>query len=143
MSVFSLLYVSRSLVHGQAAEIAVADIVSVARQRNLDLGVCGALLFTGTQFSQVLEGSRAGVEELMDSINRDPRHTDIVVIRQGDVPQARFARWTLAYCGPSAFVAQAVEAALDEASQGARARGEGLLRLLEEFSSESQDNPPR
>ena len=100
--------------------------------------MCGALLFTGARFAQVLEGPRAGVEELMDSINRDARHTDIVIIKQGDTPRRRFATWALAYCGPSAFVAQAVDRALEEAARPAMpAKGEALISLLKEFSSKS------
>lgn len=134
MSSFSLLYVSRSLVSGQAAEIAVADIVSVGCRRNAELKVCGALLFTGTRFAQVLEGSRTHVEELMSSIRRDVRHKDIVIIEEGNVPRVRFVGWALAYSGPAAFVGRAVDRALDEATaNGARARGERLLRMFEEF----------
>lgn len=137
MSVYSLLYVSRSLVEGEAAEAAVADIVSVARQRNAELGVCGALLFTGTRFAQVLEGPRAHVEELMWSIDRDLRHTDIVIVHTENVLRPRFTRWALAYSGPSAFVGRTVEATLEDATrQGVGASGQGLIRMFEEFLAE-------
>lgn len=137
MSLYSLLYVSRSLVTGQTGEIAVADIVGIARQRNAELVVCGALLFTGARFAQVLEGSRAAVEELMTSINRDPRHTDIVIIQAGEISRPRFAKWALAYSGPSIFVSRTVARALDEiATHGCEAKGEGLLKMLEEFPGE-------
>jgi len=137
VSLYSLLYVSRSLVTGQTAEVAVADIVGTARQRNAQLGVCGALLFTGARFAQVLEGARAAVEELMTSINRDPRHADIVIIQAGEIPRPRFAKWALAYSGPSIFVSRTVARALDEiARHGTQAKGEGLLKMLEEFPAE-------
>ncbi len=137
MSLYSLLYVSRSLVTGQTGETAVADIVGIARQRNAELGVRGALLFTGARFAQVLEGSRAAVEELMTSIDRDPRHTDIVIIQAGDIPRPRFAKWALAYSGPSIFVSLTVARALDEiATHGCQAKGVGLLKMLEEFPGE-------
>jgi Sensors of blue-light using FAD len=133
---YSLLYVSRSLVGGQTAQVAVADIVDVARRRNAALQVRGALLFTGARFAQALEGPRPAVEELMRSINRDARHTDIVVIHEGDVARPRFAKWALAYSGPSDFVGRTVDRALNEAAtQGERARGRNLLRMLQEFES--------
>jgi len=132
--VFSLLYVSRALVHGSEAVSTVADIVKLARERNGQLGVTGALLFTGDRFAQVLEGTRGAVKELMVSINRDPRHTDVTVIREGTVAEARFAQWTLAYSGPSAIIERMVAAALDEASVSGRQRGDRLLQLLKELT---------
>lgn len=134
MPVFSLLYVSRALVHGPEADCAVAEIVSVARERNGQLGVTGALLFTGDRFAQVLEGTRGAVKELMVRINRDARHTDIAIIREGTVAEARFAQWTLAYSGPSAFIDRTVARTLDEAFVSGRQRGDRLLRLLKELT---------
>jgi hypothetical protein len=136
LSAYSLLYVSRSLVHDDTAEVAIADIVTVSRRRNVDLGVCGALLFTGRKFAQVLEGPRVGVEELMASIVADGRHTDIITIQEGDIDRTRFSKWALAYCGPSAFVGRIVDQALDDAAAlRSSARGETLLMLFEEFAS--------
>jgi len=135
MPIYSLLYVSRALVRGAEAEAAVADIVRVARERNAELGVTGALAFTGERFAQVLEGPRAAVKELMVSINRDPRHEDIVIIREGPVAKARFAQWTLAYSGPWAFVGRTIIGALDEAPVPGRQKGASLLTLLKELSS--------
>ena len=134
MPVFSLLYVSRALVHGPEAEAAVADIVNVARQRNGQLEVTGALLFTGAHFAQVLEGTHGAVKELMVSINRDPRHTEITVIQEGAVAEARFAQWTLAYSGPSNFIDRTVARTLEEALVPGRLRGHRLLRLLKELT---------
>src|SRR6476620_10563584 len=113
MPIHALLYVSRALVAGAAADAAVETIVRVSRDRNDALVVTGALLFSGGHFAQWLEGSRAGVEELMGSIARDPRHTDIAILQAGSVPARHFPDWTLAYAGRSTFVDSALAAALD------------------------------
>ena len=135
MGVFSVLYISRPLIQSPEADLAVAEIVRVARERNGSLGVTGALLFTGERFAQVLEGTRAAVKDLMVSINGDARHTDVVVIREEQVSAARFARWTLAYSGPAAFVDRTLVRTLQEALVPGRLRGDRLMRLLTELSS--------
>jgi hypothetical protein len=100
----SLLYVSRSLLRlpDQAEEI--DNIVAVARTRNADMDITGALAFTETHFAQVLEGSQDALEELMKSIRRDWRHTDIQVTQAETLGDRRFPDWRMAYSGPSVFV---------------------------------------
>src|SRR5689334_17743865 len=107
MAIHALLYASRALVTAEVAEAAVADIVRFSRGRNGALDVTGALLFSGGHFAQWLEGSRESVEELMRSIVRDPRHTDIAILEAGPADARRFPDWTLAYAGRSTFVDRA------------------------------------
>ena len=135
MALHALLYASRALVAGAAAEAAVQDIVRISRGRNETLDVTGALLFSGGHFAQWLEGSRESVEGLMDSIGRDPRHTDIVILEAGPAAARRFPDWTLAYAGRSTFVDGALAAAIagDRADDPARTRR--ILSLLESFAA--------
>lgn len=131
MALFSLLYVSRSLVRGPEGEAAVEDIVRASLERNRQLGVTGALAFTGLHFSQVLEGTRDAVEALMASIDRDPRHTEVRIIQQGALEARRFETWALAYSGPFAFIDRTMKEAMDEALVPGRQRGFRLQELLE------------
>lgn len=96
----SLLYVSRSL----ATPADVLDIVEMSRSRNARLQVTGALVASRSRFAQILEGPRAGVDALMDSIRRDSRHSGVEVLLYDDIAQRRFADWTLAYSGASVFI---------------------------------------
>jgi hypothetical protein len=99
----SLTYVSRSRL--QPGEQATVDaIVDVASSRNADLGVTGALLFTEVHFAQVLEGAPDAVEELMKSIEADPRHKDVTVLEHSAIDERRFPRWAMAYSGPSIYL---------------------------------------
>lgn len=100
----SLLYVSEAIHQLPEGDNPVDDIVEVAQSRNAALDVTGALVFTGRNFAQVLEGSRAAVEELMLSINKDERHRDVDVITVEEITERRFPGWALAYAGPSVFV---------------------------------------
>jgi hypothetical protein len=131
----SLLYISRSLLRlpDQAEEI--DDIVTVARTRNADMDITGALAFTETHFAQVLEGSHDALEDLMESIRRDWRHTDIQVTRVETLPERRFPDWRMAYSGPSLFVTNRIKPLLDEGlhPSGKVIKSDLLILLLREF----------
>ena len=96
----SFLYVSRR----QATEADIRDIVDAAHVRNVRLNVTGALIATDGRFAQILEGSRAAIDELMESIRRDRRHTQVHVVQDRDAPRRDFADWSIAYSGGSLFV---------------------------------------
>ncbi|MGH1591417.1 BLUF domain-containing protein [Methylobacterium phyllosphaerae] len=65
----SLLYVSRRT----CSDDDVRNIVETSQSRNAQLHITGALVASRNRFAQILEGPRAGVDELMESIRRDPR----------------------------------------------------------------------
>lgn len=96
----SLLYVSQRL----ATDADVQDIVTAAHARNAALNVTGALIASRNFFAQILEGQWAGVDELMISISRDPRHTKVDVLLYEAVEARRFPDWALAYSGASEFI---------------------------------------
>ena len=112
----SLLYVSQRM----ASDTDVDDIVAVSRARNARLQVTGALITSPGRFAQILEGPRAAVDELMDSIRRDRRHAEVEVLLYDAIDGRRFPDWSLAYSGASVFV-------------------DGLIRILVERTSPQPD----
>lgn len=100
---YSLLYVSKTLLEFPQGDAEVANIVEVGLARNAQLGVTGALISTPSYFAQVLEGERAAVDELMASINADPRHMRIKMVREVE-EERRFPIWSMAYSGYASFV---------------------------------------
>jgi len=101
--IYTVLYVSKTLLEFPAGEAEVADIVAFSRSRNAGLEVTGALISTGTYFAQLLEGPREAVEELMRSIDADPRHMRIKTMRTAEEAR-RFAGWSMAYSGTADYV---------------------------------------
>lgn len=65
----SLLYVSRRT----CSDDDVRNIVETSLSWNARLHITGALVASRNRFAQILEGSRAGVDEPMEGIRRDPR----------------------------------------------------------------------
>jgi len=125
------LYVSHSRLPAAWADAAVADIVAVSRRRNAPLDVTGALLFTGTRFTQIIEGPATAVAMVQASIERDPRHAEVRTILSGPHDARLFDNWSLAYAGPSLFVASQVEAVLDDAPLSTNR----LVEILREFAT--------
>lgn len=124
------LYASDCALPQTWAPRAVENIVATSLARNAAASVTGALLFTGTHFVQFLEGPAPGVAAIRRSITADTRHRAIRTLREGPWTQRRFADWSLAYAGPSLFVADRVDALLG--GQGGDV--ETILSLLHEFT---------
>lgn len=127
----SLLYVSR----WTSTDADVRDIVEVSRARNARLQVTDALVASRSRFAQVLEGPRAAVDALMDSIRRDRRHSGVEVLVYGDVERRRFPGWTLAYSGAAEFV-DGLLAALAERTEPKPHPADlrRLIQAIEEFA---------
>jgi hypothetical protein len=136
MTVFSLLYASKSIIPPGEAEAEVDALVTVSRARNLGLGVTGCLIFGGDRFAQVLEGDELAVADLMHSILRDARHTEIVVLERGPVNERRFLGWALGYAGPSLFIQRAIRRPVTEAQRGSARGISDLLGIMAAFRSE-------
>ena len=119
----------------EAAAGNVEAIVSTARARNPGLGLTGALLFTGEYFAQVLEGMVASVGQLMARVAQDPRHNMVMVVAREPIVARRFANWSMAYSGPSQFVARHVSRLLvDPILTEQRRSADWLNQLLYEFA---------
>lgn len=91
----SLVYCS-SATHS-FSEQELAELLAVSRARNSAHDITGMLLYRGGEFVQILEGARSDVEALMETIGRDPRHTDVRVLIEEPLHERRFAEWTMGY----------------------------------------------
>jgi len=79
----------------------IEDILKTARNFNSKNDISGCLVFSKGYFIQLLEGSKDTIEELMDSIERDKRHTNIDILSQGEMKKRIFETWDMAYLKPS------------------------------------------
>jgi hypothetical protein len=130
-----LLYVSESHIEQSHVQSTVANIVAHSQVKNKQLGVTGALLFTGKHFAQILEGSPEAIDMLMAYIYSDTRHGKIVVIDKSPITRRRFADWQMAYHGPSQFVSRHVAKLLHPSSRSEQRRAvEWITDLAHEFS---------
>jgi hypothetical protein len=111
-----LMYASRaaeSLGHDE-----LSAIVKKSQTRNVELGVTGVLCFSGGVFLQALEGGRNAVNALYNKITQDRRHHDVVLLIYDEVPERRFAGWSmgsvnLARINPAVLLKYSETAVLD------------------------------
>jgi hypothetical protein len=103
MAVFSLAYRSRSLIQGLTAESLgeLTSLLHAARERNTSLNVTGALIFTEGLFAQILEGEQSAVSQIVQSIQKDHRHTEMCILPSEHYEQRRFQKWSMAFVGPT------------------------------------------
>ena len=135
MSLLSFLYLSRSTAAPSAAANNVGRIVASSRARNPSLGLTGALLFTGEHFAQVLEGTSQSIVTLMTIVGQDPRHDQITVVAREPIDTRRFGNWSMAYSGPSQFVARHVTRLMNDHAAHEHGRSVKWLNdLLWEFA---------
>jgi hypothetical protein len=106
----SLLYVSRSTLTEAESEQHLQQIVSTAVERNLRSGVTGALVYTGREFAQVLEGANAAVGHIMGSVILDCRHSDIRIVEVEPIATRFFPNWGMTRITPSTSIQLAIDA---------------------------------
>ncbi len=97
---YRLIYSSEA-----TAEMARTDLeqmLAESRLRNAKRDITGVLVFVDGVFLQILEGERDDVEDLMVSIQRDPRHRNIKVFHEEEIDRRAFPAWRMAYLSPRA-----------------------------------------
>ena len=87
-----LLYTSRAV---EPTRSAIDSILNSARQHNHEQGVTGILVYGGGVFMQAIEGGRQVISDLYGTIQRDPRHTDVMLLHYEEILERRFGGWTM------------------------------------------------
>lgn len=116
----SLIYVSTA-AHLLSKE-ELLDILRVSRRKNKTGPVTGLLLYQGGNFMQVLEGPEESVMDIFGNIQKDIRHTDIIVLCNEPLTERAFADWSMAFLN------------LDEETANTESALSGFLR--EDFKAE-------
>ncbi|MEO8155632.1 MAG: BLUF domain-containing protein [Rhizobacter sp.] len=87
-----------------ACDLAVVkQIWHTARQRNLNLGLTGTMVFDGERFCELLEGPVLDISAVYRDVEFDTRHVDLRVLHMslGAAPR-QLADWRSGYCdGPA------------------------------------------
>ncbi len=92
--VHQLLYRSRCLTETDSA-LQMSDILAEARPANARDGITGALTAVNGRFVQIVEGDAEVIDALMERLQRDRRHADLVVRERRVVSQRAFADWDM------------------------------------------------
>lgn len=88
-----LLYASRA--SEPAPPNLVEDILATSLENNARNGITGVLCYGNGIFLQALEGGRMAVSRLYQSIARDARHHDVVLLHYEEILEREFAGWAM------------------------------------------------
>lgn len=93
MDLKTLTYTSHAALDLDARQL--EDIHRTARDLNALDGITGLLVFNGTRFLQVIEGSEAAVNDLVERLRRDPRHTGFEIRDERKIDRRSFPDWSM------------------------------------------------
>jgi len=75
----------------------IKEILESARRHNKINGVTGCLIYYNRRFIQIIEGSKAAVQETYQRICEDRRHKEIQLIAENSTAERTFPEWGMAY----------------------------------------------
>jgi hypothetical protein len=93
MDLKSLTYTSLARLDLGADELEA--IHRTARDLNALDGISGLLVFNGTRFLQIIEGAEAAIDDLVERLRRDPRHSGFEIRDQRVIEQRSFPDWSM------------------------------------------------
>ena len=79
------------------------NLLAVSRRNNAAAGLTGLLIFHQGRFFQILEGARASVGACYARIERDTRHTGLVLVENGSAQARAFDRWKMGFAHPGSL----------------------------------------
>lgn len=107
----------RSAAVAPPADSELQALVRTSQTRNRTLGLTGVLLYDNGTFFQWLEGPEEGLSQVWSSIQRDPRHRDITVLRDEPIGDRIFEGWDLKFAKGNRVHVEAAIAALDSSEK--------------------------
>lgn len=132
-SLHNLVYCSRATPGLESDSI--ASIITSAKHHNPRFGITGLLVFGSGIFFQWLEGPRDNVTSLMKLITADPRHSNVVLLREENEFRDRlFPDW-----GMELVEAADIRDVLTDAKQEStdKRQKQVLAEMLEELNTGS------
>lgn len=100
----SLLYVSAATPRIRQRDL--ENILHSSACNNQRAGITGALVFSGSTFAQILEGTSSSLNELMATLKSDVRHSALTIVAREKVERRRFPGWSMAYRHVEGLVAE-------------------------------------
>jgi hypothetical protein len=136
MNLTSLTYTSLARLDLDASDL--ETIHRTALQLNALDGITGLLVFNGTHFLQIIEGANNAIEDLVQRLRRDARHSGFEVRDKHSVEARSFPDWSMELVRVTASYFKARDTIAERlpltVPEGIRAR---LFRMTELISTMS------
>lgn len=72
-------------------------LLQQCRENNAGNGVTGMLLYGNETFLQVLEGEEKVINDLVDKIRTDPRHTNVQILHRRTIQRRQYSDWSMGF----------------------------------------------
>ena len=93
MNLTSLTYTSLARLDLSSPDL--EQIHRTARELNALDGITGLLVFNGTHFLQIVEGAHEALDELVQRLRRDTRHTGLEIRDERKLAARSFPGWSM------------------------------------------------
>lgn len=133
MTLKSLTYTSLARLDLQSDDLEA--IHRTARETNALEGITGMLIFNGTNFLQIIEGGHAAIDELVERLRRDHRHSGLEIHDERSVEELSFPDWSMELVKVSASYFEAKETIVERLPTGTKpVVRDQVIRLTEAIS---------
>lgn len=95
MPLHRAIYVSDAVDDAATSLLVLAEILGASDRNNRRDGLTGVLMRHDGRFMQAIEGRRLDVDRLMDRLRADPRHKNIRLLSDQNVPVRLFREWPM------------------------------------------------
>jgi hypothetical protein len=95
MTMIEITYISHA-TEPMSAEQLIA-LLQQCLTNNGSNGVTGMLLYGNETFLQALEGDEKDVDDLVEKIRKDPRHTNIQVLHRRTIERRQYSEWSMGF----------------------------------------------
>ena len=134
MDLKTITYTSRAQL--DLTENDLSEIHQTARHLNVLDGITGLLVFDGSRFLQVIEGPEDAVDDLVQRLRRDRRHSAFELREERSINERVFSQWSMELIRFGADKEQArAEIALKLPRKSASVASEIALRMTAGASS--------
>ncbi len=92
--------IQASYISSTAKNMSTEELQSLlqeCRDNNARLGITGMLLYGNQTFVQILEGEEKTVNVLLETIKRDPRHTDVRLLQRKPIDRREYSDWSMGF----------------------------------------------
>ena len=93
MELKTVTYTSLARLDLTSADLAA--IRETARRLNALDGITGVLIFNGTRFLQIIEGAASAIDDLVDRLRADPRHSAFEIRDERTASERAFPDWSM------------------------------------------------
>jgi hypothetical protein len=129
----SLTYTSLARLDLEASDLEA--IHRAARESNALEGITGLLIFNGRHFVQIIEGSETAIDELVERLRRDRRHSGLEIRDERNVAERAFPDWSMELVRVSASYFEARETMAERLPTGIPDEvRERIFRMTESIS---------